>query len=129
MTQQFLPHGLRPESTHEETRAAAEHYYRAAVTTDADVENILAPALGFPAYEPGSPGYCPDRVNYVTGDHVAQSLADMAAGRLVAARAVLEHYHAESCAADALGEAECTCWKGALRLALDGTAPAPQIRS
>ena len=85
MTQQFLPRGLRPESTHEETRAAAEHYYRAAVITDAEVHDILAPALGFPEYEPGSPGYSPDRVNYVTGDHVAQSLADMAAGRLVAA--------------------------------------------
>lgn len=47
-----------------------------------EAECVLAEALGLPVYPPGSPGYSPDMVNYVTGDHTIVTLADAVARAL-----------------------------------------------
>lgn len=121
-TPTVLPHALREDAHPAEVRAAAVHYYRAAIATAAEVEDTLAPALGFEPYPPGSPGYSPDRVNYATGDHVAESLALMAARQLTAAREVLKAgKHDDACARAkerSAGET-CSCWKAALARVLD----------
>lgn len=59
-----------------------QHYYNAAVSTNNEVHDILAKALGYPLYQPGEPGYSPEQDNYITGDHVAESLAMEAAARI-----------------------------------------------
>lgn len=46
------------------------------------VEAILAEALGFTVYPPGSPGYSPEEVTYATGDHTTVSLALTAQRRI-----------------------------------------------
>lgn len=123
------PWALQPGAPVHEARAAAVRYYEAAVTMSAEIEDTLAPALGFEPYPPGSPGYSPDRVNYVTGDHVAESLALTAARQLTAAREVLatgKHDDACALAKEASAGETCSCWKADLARALD--APAPHIR-
>lgn len=57
-------------------------YYRAAVALNREVHDILAGALHYPVEGPGDPGFSPERPSYVTGDHVAQSLAAEAADRI-----------------------------------------------
>jgi len=47
-----------------------------------DAELILAPALGYPLFELGSPGYSEGRLSYNVGDHTAQSLMAEAAKKL-----------------------------------------------
>lgn len=119
-----LPRALREDASPAEVRAAAAHYYGAAVATSADVEDALAPALGFEPYPPGSPGFSPDRVNYAVGDHVAESLALLAARRLLAVREVLEAgKHDDVCAMgkEASAGERCSCWKAAVTRALGAT--------
>lgn len=57
-------------------------YYDSYMKSQREIEDTLAPALGYPAYQPGEPGYSEDQVNYVTGDHTAESLAFEAADRI-----------------------------------------------
>ena len=70
------------QSELDDLRAQVEHYRRACHEYERDAEVILAPALGYPPFEPGSPGYTEGRVNYSVGDHVAQTLMAEAASRL-----------------------------------------------
>lgn len=72
-----------------ELQERAEFYKRAAVKLNAEIEDTLAPALGFEPYPPGSPGYSEDQVNYITGDHTAESLAFHAAHHLLEQDATL----------------------------------------
>lgn len=55
---------------------------KALLTEHYEIECLLAEALGYEPYPPGSPGYSPDQVNYVTGDHTAVTLA-MEAARII----------------------------------------------
>lgn len=59
-----------------------DHYKRAALRSESEIHDTLAKALGYPLYQPGEPGFSPDRDNYVTGDHTAASLALEAARRI-----------------------------------------------
>ena len=68
-------------STRVEHRVSCD-YYRAAVTLNSEVHDILAAALHYPVEGPGDPGFSPEQPSYVTGDHVAQSLAAEAADRI-----------------------------------------------
>lgn len=114
------PFALRTAASRAQLRAAATHYFLAAVGTDTLIDRTLAPALGFRPYAPGEPGHSEDQVNYLNGDHTAESLALAAADRLTAARAVLaQEDHAEACGND-LG-LPCSCWKAPLADALAGT--------
>jgi len=63
-------------------RDKAEFYHRAAMQQESEIEQTLAPVLGFEAFKPGEPGYSEDQVNYNTGDHVAESLAFAAAAKI-----------------------------------------------
>ncbi len=69
-----------------------EHYKNAAITSEHEIHDILAKALGYPVYEPGEPGYRPDQVNFVTGDHVAASLAIEAARRIAELEKILDEH-------------------------------------
>jgi len=97
MTEHFLRGLPYPEPAREEAIAPLEHltaagmaglqeerefYKRAALQQECDIEQILAPVLGFEAFKPGEPGYSEGMVNYNTGDHVAESLALAAAAKI-----------------------------------------------
>lgn len=101
-------------------RDTAVRYYEATLKMSAEIEDTLAPALGFEPYPPGSPGYSPDQVNYVTGDHTAESLALLAARRLRAVSEVLANgRHDDACALAKPGAGEvCSCWMADLGRAL-----------
>lgn len=49
---------------------------------EVDAELILSPVLGYPLFEPGSPGYSDQHLSYNVGDHVAQSLMMAAATKI-----------------------------------------------
>jgi transcriptional regulator with XRE-family HTH domain len=63
-------------------RRKMEHFYRAAMSTNAEVIDTLAPVLGYEAFKPGEPGYSEDQVNWNVGDHTAESLAFEAAAKI-----------------------------------------------
>jgi hypothetical protein len=63
-----------------------QFYYRAAIKLNQDIEDTLAPALGFEPFQPGDPGYSEDQVNYVVGDHTSESLAFMARDLIIEQR-------------------------------------------
>ena len=69
-------------STNQTEAGRAEFYKQAAVNQNSTIHDVLAKALGYPEYQPGEPGYCAERTNYITGDHTAESLASEAAQRI-----------------------------------------------
>src|SRR5690606_8573364 len=66
------------------------HWRAAALTIEHEVQDILAEGLDYPEYPPGSPGYSPGRTNYITGDHVSQTIAAEAARTIKELRTALE---------------------------------------
>src|SRR5690606_24310278 len=73
-----------------ELRAQLARWKHAALTIEREVHDLLAEGLGYPEYPPGSPGYSAGRTNYITGDHVSQSLAAEAARTIKELRTALE---------------------------------------
>lgn len=64
------PHGLPVTDPVVRLVQQVAQYRRA----DAELTNALAKVLGYPRYEPGEPGYSPERECYVIGDHTAETL-------------------------------------------------------
>lgn len=116
----WYPAALQRGAPVADVQDTAVRYYEATLKMSAEIEDTLAPALGFEPYPPGSPGYSPDQVNYVTGDHTAESLALLAARRLRAVSEVLANgRHDDACAMAKPSAGEvCSCWMADLGRAL-----------
>lgn len=72
-----------------------DHIVHNVTADEAALEDAFAPLLGYPPYPPGSPGYSPDRVSYVTGEHTGVTLAMEGAKALATAQATIDRVRTE----------------------------------
>lgn len=106
------------------------YYLQKLIEQEIELEQILAPALGYEPYQPGGPGYNASSVSYNVGDRTGMSLAVEAARKLQSPEAdpetverVMRGIHADQCGCDNFDprDEEAAEYQSAARAAIRAT--------